>query len=451
MKIRLKDVGVIKNVEIELGKLTIISGNNNTGKTFLAYVIFGLFELWDDLGNIKDFSKEEIKNFIENRAINYDLSDLKRNAKSYLNKISKNYSKRLHKIFNTSEEFFHNSKVEIVAPDLEVDFSKEIEVSIQVNDNNALQGKKAANSSIVEIAFISNKDDFHIPEFIIEKMLNKVLIQLIFESIKHKVFAITSERTGIHLFQRELDLNKNILVDQLINLGKDKKKFSPIEFLSGSTSRYSIPVRKNIDFVRDIKDLTKNFSFIYKEHKDIAKSIEKILGITYIITNDDIQIKTKQRGGINIPIHLASTSVRALLDLYIYIKYLAKKDDLLIIDEPEINLHPENQIALAKVFTKLTNIGINILITTHSDYIIKEINNLALLNSDFKNKQDFMQRYNYVETDAINPNDLKVYINKDGESIPVEIGKYGLSRTSFDNAIDIINEVSEEILYEMEN
>lgn len=38
MKIKVKNLGILKQAEFELGDLTIICGDNNTGKTYAASV-----------------------------------------------------------------------------------------------------------------------------------------------------------------------------------------------------------------------------------------------------------------------------------------------------------------------------------------------------------------------------------------------------------------------------
>ena len=71
-----------------------------------------------------------------------------------------------------------------------------------------------------------------------------------------------------------------------------------------------------------------------------------------------------------------------MLDIGFYLRHMAMPGDLLMIDEPELNLHPENQLRIARLFSQLVNIGIKIFVTTHSDYIIKELNTLIVLNQD---------------------------------------------------------------------
>ena len=53
-----------------------------------------------------------------------------------------------------------------------------------------------------------------------------------------------------------------------------------------------------------------------------------------------------------------------------------------MIDEPELNLHPDNQRRIARLLARLVNLGIKVFITTHSSYIIKELNTLIMLNRD---------------------------------------------------------------------
>ena len=63
-----------------------------------------------------------------------------------------------------------------------------------------------------------------------------------------------------------------------------------------------------------------------------------------------------------------------------YIDKIAKKGDILIFDEPELSLHPENQVKLAQVIFMLIEKGIKIIISTHSDLFIRGLINIILHN-----------------------------------------------------------------------
>ena len=47
LKATFKNIGPIKKAELELGDLTIIAGQNNTGKTYLAHTIYDFLNFWE--------------------------------------------------------------------------------------------------------------------------------------------------------------------------------------------------------------------------------------------------------------------------------------------------------------------------------------------------------------------------------------------------------------------
>lgn len=81
--------------------------------------------------------------------------------------------------------------------------------------------------------------------------------------------------------------------------------------------------------------------------------------------------------GNAMPVHAASSLVRALAGLDVYLRYAAVPGDLIVVDEPEMNAHPEAQLMIAELLGVLVNKGINVVITTHSPYIVDHINNLV--------------------------------------------------------------------------
>ena len=51
---------------------------------------------------------------------------------------------------------------------------------------------------------------------------------------------------------------------------------------------------------------------------------------------------------------------------------------ILFIEEPEAHLHPNNQVKLMEIFTELTNAGITLVMSSHSNYVFNKLNNLVL-------------------------------------------------------------------------
>jgi hypothetical protein len=55
----------------------------------------------------------------------------------------------------------------------------------------------------------------------------------------------------------------------------------------------------------------------------------------------------------------------------------ARKGDVLIIDEPEMNAHPTTQMGIVELFAMMANQGIRVVLATHSPYIVDHLTNLV--------------------------------------------------------------------------
>ena len=79
----------------------------------------------------------------------------------------------------------------------------------------------------------------------------------------------------------------------------------------------------------------------------------------------------------DISLHNTSSTVSEMAPLILYLKYIIKEGDLLIIEEPEAHLHPVNQVILARHMARLIRSGLNILITTHSQFLLEQLSLLV--------------------------------------------------------------------------
>ena len=80
-----------------------------------------------------------------------------------------------------------------------------------------------------------------------------------------------------------------------------------------------------------------------------------------------------RRGKYKFPLHLAASSVKDLAPFFLYLRHAADMGDLVILEEPEINLHPASQILLARFIVRLVNCGLYVVVTTHSPYFLEQI------------------------------------------------------------------------------
>jgi predicted ATPase len=67
--------------------------------------------------------------------------------------------------------------------------------------------------------------------------------------------------------------------------------------------------------------------------------------------------------------------VQELSPVVLYLRHVLRESDLLLVEEPEAHLHPQAQRALARAMVWLVNRGLRICMTTHSDFLVEQINN----------------------------------------------------------------------------
>ena len=137
---------------------------------------------------------------------------------------------------------------------------------------------------------------------------------------------------------------------------------------------------------------------------------------------------------------MASSSSKSVYLIEKFIKKRAKPGSILIIDEPELNLHIDNQLQMADLLAALVNSDVQVVITTHSDHMLREVNTLMMLGSklaDPDEKKDMLEEYGLDELSVLNPDNVKAYVvsSKEGKVFDVEKTKYGLNLDLFNNEI----------------
>ena len=80
---------------------------------------------------------------------------------------------------------------------------------------------------------------------------------------------------------------------------------------------------------------------------------------------------------IRLPMMNTSSSVSELAPIVLFIRHYLNPGDLFIVEEPEAHLHPNAQRKIADILSQLTKEGIKVLITTHSDIILEQISNFV--------------------------------------------------------------------------
>ena len=72
----------------------------------------------------------------------------------------------------------------------------------------------------------------------------------------------------------------------------------------------------------------------------------------------------------------SSAMVSELAPLVLFLRGIVKQGDLIIIEEPESHLHPGAQTIIAQTLARLVRAGVRVVITTHSNWLLQQIGNL---------------------------------------------------------------------------
>jgi predicted ATPase len=110
--------------------------------------------------------------------------------------------------------------------------------------------------------------------------------------------------------------------------------------------------------------------------------------------------------GNRFPMHRTSSMVSEIAPIVLFLKYVIGKHDLLMIEEPEAHLHPENQRKLARAIARMVNKGLHVLLTTHSDYFLQQLSNLMRMGATGTPPG----RLGYEDADRLAQDDVKAYL-----------------------------------------
>ncbi len=475
MKFQLKNLGYIASAEVELANFNVIFGKNNTGKTYVSYTLYSFFQQFvDNFQKIElSFLKDLVKEFIEKKQLDVDISQYESQRQKFINQITASFSKKLHRYFATDEAFFDDFSFRVQLGDFSFDYSREFKWNVSIGNDEAFAIFKEKDSKTVSFRIVQaveeEEDDF--PKELFNTM-SKDISSSSFRTMMEEIFAnffrtflgrslfpdfprsyvLTSERAGITLFWKELDINKNVLLDKIFR--KDiKNQLDFLKLFIEGTARYAEAIHDNINIVRDFENLSKEESFIVKGRKEnkrykaILQIWSEILTGSFEKAQEQIIFRPKNED-VQVPIYISSSASKNLLLLDFYIKHFARKGDILFIDEPEMNLHPENQRKLVDLLVCLSNIGIKIFITTHSDYILRELNNLIMLaNIPEKAQEHFSKKFQSPCVSPLAAHDIKGYIAQDHTLIPIEIDEEGMNTEIFDTTITLMNKISDALYY----
>ena len=83
----------------------------------------------------------------------------------------------------------------------------------------------------------------------------------------------------------------------------------------------------------------------------------------------------------DLPLMNASSMVSELAPVVLYLRHVVRPGNVLIVEEPESHLHPAMQVEFTRQLARLIHAGVRVIITTHSEWVLEELANIVRLSS----------------------------------------------------------------------
>lgn len=464
MNITIKNLGVIEEANIELNPLTIFVGENNTGKTWTAYTLASIFGAygWSQYRNhyLADKTRErysDIDLFYE-KLINEGNSKIdilqfsEDYAEKYINDVAYLCKIWMNDYLNSSRVSFDELDISIKLGSLKKEYLKRIrEVGIESKIGYDPKIKEALVSGIKEaedntLYFYTQQDTAlkKLPRRAIKEMLIGTTFQIIHRQLYRDTPIFPTERTTfvtlpINIEERQLTVSEGSepKIDQSGNLIKPVVAF--LDMFLGISQRTVVEREKQVkgnsqlDYIHQLSHILENK--IFNGKIDFSTPEPSPLREIIFKPTDDVSLE----------IPIISSMVKELLSLVLYLRFVAEPNDLIVIDEPEMNLHPEAQVKLMEFLVMLVNAGLNVLFTTHSPYMVDHLVNL-MKAAESDEKETIKDKFFLKDIGAFIPKEkVSIYLFENGTAKNI-LEKDGLiDWGTFANVSDKISQLYFEI------
>ena len=181
-----------------------------------------------------------------------------------------------------------------------------------------------------------------------------------------------------------------------------------IPTLTGITTEFLshlINLEKRVDISQDNQNLRKAINFIESDVLKGEIDLDDSSGLPY---SEIVYLSgAAKQGEQKFTLYQTSSMVSELAPVILFLKYLVRPGHLLILEEPESHLHPAAQRQLARGIVRLVNAGVRVLITTHSDIIVSQINNLLALRQA---SEELIEQGGFEPEDFLQPDQVGAYL-----------------------------------------
>ena len=383
MKVSMKDVAVIKAADIQLDGITVVAGLNGTGKTTIGKGIYAIINAYSTLHPKIIMSR---KNSIRNQFVRFYIpqNDIEEGFKSS--------QKFMEDLSNQKLSSWSTEEREVVKAEITEWFNR----NLKLDDNpeelienivNIIKRPVEQDVKFIVDSCYQNVFDNQINRF------NSKLDAIFTAEIEDKKYSARFKNDGLVYYEYEgSDVSNAIYIESQNILDKYDQYINR----RGSRRNMSDFSTKLFNALRvDKKEVQEDMTV--EEYESRKKAMEIVNSIISGVTHGSLEGDTSsefvfhdEKTSHNVQIKNLSAGIKIFAVLQRLLENGSlKSGDILLIDEPEVNLHPEWQIIFAEILVRIhKELGIIIYLNSHSPYFIRAIE-VKLAKNDIGDKVKF--------------------------------------------------------------
>ena len=359
MKLSIRNVGKLKEADVEINGITVITGENDTGKSTVGKVLWSVFNGFYEI-NEKVYKEKvsELEKIVDKLMKENGYDKITDNFKDFFGIFDRTEEKIAIELLKNNKNYSEN-EIKIIINNYKKDlkignilnFVQEINDTLKISDEEIIK---------VIVSRVMNKEFHNQINAIFSK--EKMNIGEINLKIKEKEIELKIENNEISDVKNYFLINKETMyIDNPFIL--DSYDFDDENHQTHLATNVFSENENSV--ISEIK-IKKKLNNIYQKLNSVLSGEileNKNSKFVYRKNGEDIDLKNLSTG----------------LKTFAIIKMLLQNGTLeengtIILDEPEIHLHPEWQLKFAELIVLLQKeFGMHILLTTHSPYFVNAI------------------------------------------------------------------------------
>jgi len=455
--------GPIAKADVAIKPLTVFIGPNNSGKSYLALAIYSMsralagtnmyvgpagtrrrltrFPIWSERRDQQD--RRKLHSILRNAADDIEklltgeksLREMPMGVQNWFEEALKNIATSVTTIIDHELQRCYGTDISNLGRRSQQLIGNEIEIGIKDSDSGLDWHMRGVQNHLITTEW--NPQNFEIAKsFSLES------------TIPSAVWATEAE------FLRDLIPNR-FYVDLLAGIAPASHYLpaSRTGILQGHKTLASLIVGQSsrawiepMDIPRlpgVVTDLIQALLLLSRPHKTLPRLAKVAEFLESNVTKGTIDIDVNRDEYPDIryvneagqfQLHQVSSMVSEVAPMVLFLKHLIEPGHLFIIEEPESHIDGATQRNLARAIAMMVNAGVRVLVTTHSDFFLNQINNLMLVSRLSSRKR---RSIGYKAIEALDSKNVAAYLfhpGTEGTQVDrLEIDSdYGIPTESFD-------------------